>query len=186
MVKKQTQPPAEQKKGIEPAEARFTKIFENEKRAVFSSAYYILGKKEDAEEIAQSVFIKLWEKRNSIDEIENITAWLKRTAVNLSIDRLRSVKRLKRTPIFNFEDDFRGSSHAGENLINSELLENVLGAVKTLPPLERAAILLHTISGMTANEIAGQFGTAPSTVRNQILQARRKINDIVKKKYEKR
>lgn len=167
------------------ADPHFTEIFEKEKRAVFSTAYYVLGCREDAEEVMQAVFMRLWDRMDTIDEIENMPAWLKKVASNLSIDRLRSSKRLKRTPIFDLENDFSGTGKANDSLINRELLESVFAAIKQLPPLERAAILLFAVGGIGANEIAEQFGTAPSTVRNQILQARKKINEIVQKKYKK-
>lgn len=163
----------------------FTEIFEREKRAVFSTAYFILGRREDAEEVAQAVFLKLWEKIEALGEIENVSAWLKKAAANLSIDKLRAAKRQKRTPVFELQDDFPRSGEASDSLINRELLDCVFAAVKMLPPLERAAIMLYTVGGITTKEIAEQLGTAPSTVRNQIMQARKKINDIVQKKYEK-
>jgi RNA polymerase sigma factor (sigma-70 family) len=160
-------------------------IFEKEKKNVFSTAYYILGRREDSEEIVQAVFLKLWEKRKTLDEIENIGAWLKKIAANLCIDRLRAAKRVKRTPVFELQSDFPEYNGSVETLVQKEMLDSVMDAVKLLPPVERAVILLYTLGGMTTNEIAGQLGTATSTVRNQLLQARKKINEIIKKKYGK-
>lgn len=164
---------------------RFTLIFEKEKKAVFSTAYYILGRREDSEEIVQAAFLKLWEKRKTLDDIENVGAWLKKIAANLCIDRLRAARRVKRTPVFELQSDFPEYRSSAETLVQKEMLDAVMEAVKLLPPVERAVILLYTLGGLTTNEIAEQLGTASSTVRNQVLQARKKINKIVRKKYEK-
>jgi RNA polymerase sigma-70 factor (ECF subfamily) len=160
-------------------------IFEKEKKNVFSTAYYILGRREDSEEIVQAAFLKLWEKRKTLNEIENVGAWLRKIAANLCIDRLRAAGRVKRTPVFELQSDFPESKGSAETLVQKEMLGTVMNAVKILPPVERTVILLYTLGGLTTNEIAEQLGTATSTVRNQVLQARKKINEIVRKKYEK-
>jgi RNA polymerase sigma factor (sigma-70 family) len=164
---------------------RFTLIFEKEKKNIFSTAYYILGCKEDSEEIVQSAFLKLWEKRKTLDDIENVSAWLKKIAANLCIDKLRAARRVKRTPVFQLQSDFPESKKRTEILIQKEVLDIVMESVKLLPPVERTVILLYTFGGLTTTEIAVQLGTASSTVRNQVLQARKKINEIIRKKYEK-
>jgi len=170
---------------IESFNRRFTLIFEKEKKKVFSTAYYILGRREDSDEIVQAVFLKLWEKRKTLDEIENVGAWLRKIAANLCIDRLRAARRVKRTPVFELPSDFPESKGSAEILVQKEMLDAVMEAVKLLPPVERTVILLYTLGGLTTNEIAEQLGTASSTVRNQVLQARKKINEIIRKKYEK-
>jgi RNA polymerase sigma factor (sigma-70 family) len=164
---------------------RFTLIFEKEKKNVFSTAYYILGRREDSEEIVQAAFLKLWEKRKTLDDIENVSAWLKKITANLCIDRLRAARRVKRTPVFQLQSDFPESKVRTESLIQKEVLDTVMEAVKLLPPVERSVILLYTLGGLTTTEIAEQLGTASSTVRNQVLQARKKINEIIRRKYEK-
>lgn len=166
-------------------EKRFTAIFEREKKSVFSTAYYILGCREDAEETVQAAFLKLWERRSELEKIENTGAWLKKIVVNLCLDRLRAAKRQKRTPVFDLQTDFPEFRSAIETIVEREKLNEVMDAVKKLPPAERTAILLYTVGGFTTNEIAGQLGTAASTVRNQLLQARRKINEIIQEKHEK-
>src|SRR6056300_55888 len=68
----------------------FNKTISPIKDKLFRIAYNVVGNRMEAEDVVQEVFIKLWERREKMNEIDNIEAWSIRVTKNLSIDKLRS------------------------------------------------------------------------------------------------
>ncbi len=63
------------------------------KNKLFRFAFHLLGSSEEAKDVVQEVFIKVWNGRDQLDEIQNMEAWCMRITKNLSLDRLRQQKR---------------------------------------------------------------------------------------------
>ena len=64
------------------AGARFDVFFEEERQRLFKALYFVTGNKHDAEELTQDAFLKLWERWDEIDRINDPTAYLFRVALN--------------------------------------------------------------------------------------------------------
>ena len=73
--------------------ASYTEAIDRYRQRVFSFAYYSLRTREDAEDITQDVFIKLWQHWNKIDH-ERLGAWLMRVAHNAVVDHVRKQKNV--------------------------------------------------------------------------------------------
>lgn len=74
-----------------------SEVFQNRvlpvKNKLFRFALRMLGNDDEAQDVVQEVFIRVWNGRKQLTEIENIEAWCMRIAKNLSLDRLRSIQR---------------------------------------------------------------------------------------------
>lgn len=157
----------------------FRTVYEMYFIKVFNYALKFIKSPEDAREIAQDVFVKLWDKRASLDSEQPISGLIFRIAKFLSIDRLRKqskVKFLELLPVhekcvMNIEEDMHGV----------ELYGVYNGILERLPPKRKLIFEMSRDHNMTYNEIAVKLHISPRTVETQISLALRQIRtEIVK------
>ena len=142
-------------------------ILAREANRILRTAIAITGSKDDAEDIVQEVFLKLYEKRPAFESQEHETAWLVRVTVNICKSRLRSPWRKKTVPLL---ETWPAKTDAQQGLIET---------VQRLPAKYRAVIHLFYYEGYKTKEIAGITGQKESTVREQLTRARRLLKDFL-------
>jgi RNA polymerase sigma-70 factor (ECF subfamily) len=147
-------------------------------RTVYSLACYIVQDEHGAEEIAQDVFLAVWQKAHQFDSGRgNLRAWLLQIARNLSIDRLR--QRRRRAPevhpleLAEILPSPPASGHGDET---RELYDHLL----RLPREQREAIELSYFQGYTHQEIAARLNLPLGTVKSRILLGLRKLHFLMK------
>lgn len=123
------------------------------------------------QEIIQETFIKIWLNRDSLDQIDNIQAYLYRIAVNLFVTKLR-----KETATKAREKNYEAAkplsdTTAEEQMKLMELKEVITKAVDQLPEKRKQIYRLSRDKGMSTSEIAAQLQIAESTVKNSISTA---------------
>lgn len=124
-----------------------------------------------AEEIVQDTFMRVWQHRHELPEIENITAWIFTIIRNLSYNYLR--RQVKDDALVRRLDEYLAlpSASAEENLLYKEALQKVQQAVDALPTQQAQAFTLSRLQGMTLDEVAAQMQLSKSTVKNHLTQA---------------
>lgn len=136
---------------------------------VLRLSYAYLKQTEDAQDICQTVFLKLLEKPKKFDSPEHERAWIIRAAINACKDQLRSHWR-KRTV------DLQA---AGE-LPAPEVEEgSLLAAVNLLPPKYRTVIYLYYYEGYAAKEIARMLGEPTATVTTRLSRGRAQLRTLL-------
>lgn len=147
-------------------------------RRVLCTAARILHRSEDAKDVAQEVFFKLYRYLPRIRP-EAVRSWLYRVTVNVCRDMARASEKL---PAATFEDILiaRESSVAElervEASIDLEKQQGILHrALRALPFKERAALVLRDIEGLSTDETAQVLRSSATTVRSQISSARVKV-----------
>lgn len=139
--------------------------------------YRILNDAEEARDIVQVTFFRLWEKRDRFDDRWSPNTWIYRIATNLAIDQLRSRNSRQKSlePIrLHLQDSFssrarrdRASLHEGEVMaIFQELADE-------LTDKQRMVFLLREVEEMPSREVAQIVGCRESTVRNHLFNARK-------------
>ena len=155
--------------------AFFERLVRLHERMVLGVAYRLLGRMEDAQDAAQEVFLRLFQKQKDIQG--DPKPWLYRVTVNICNDRYR-----KRTVIG--EPDEQAADPKADALTTITLKERkrlLKDALKTLADRERAAIVLRDIEGRSTQEVARILGVEEVTVRSQISVARVKLAKYVRK-----
>jgi RNA polymerase sigma-70 factor, ECF subfamily len=149
------------------ARARFDEFVEDEHERLYKALYFVTGSREDAEDIAQEAFLKLWERWDDIDRIEDPTGYLFRVALNgFRMRRRRATTALRRlAPIGTERDEFA----------EAEMRADVRRLLLGLSPRQRAALLLVDLLGYPSEQAARILRVRPSTVRNLASQARRAL-----------
>jgi RNA polymerase sigma factor (sigma-70 family) len=144
--------------------ADFSTFFAEEHRKVFKALYFVTGNRADAAELMQDAFLKLWERWDSIERIEDPTAYLFRVAMNGSRMRARAARRATQRLVA------PASSHDPFDEI--DLREDVHRMLLELAPRQRAALVLLDLYGYGSGEAARIMGIRPSTVRALATQGR--------------
>jgi RNA polymerase sigma-70 factor (ECF subfamily) len=149
--------------------ARFDEFVENEHDRLYKALYFVTGSREDAEDIAQEAFMKLWERWDRIDQIDDPTGYLFRIALNgFRMRRRRAAIAIrKRLPIPEETDGF----------IEAEMRADVRRMLLALTPRQRAALLLVDLLGYPSEQAARILRIRPSTVRNLASQGRKTLRE---------
>jgi RNA polymerase sigma-70 factor (ECF subfamily) len=154
---------------------------------MYRIALRVVGEREEARDVAQSACLRLWQTLGRFRADEDLDAWIYRMVVNLSIDatRRRSARPV-RPGGRRGSTDVRETAPAPapapeppaprtgpeEEVLQGELERALQELTADLPPRQKAAFVLTRIEGISANRVAEILGVAPSTVRNQVFQAR--------------
>lgn len=139
---------------------------------LYRTALAILGNREDAEDVIQEVFIKVFQKAPLFASEEHEKAWLIRVTVNQCRSILRSPWRQIRTALL---DSYPAASPEQRN---------VMEAVLELPWKYRIVIHLFYYEGYSVREISGLTGQKESTVRSQLTRAREMLRRIWKEELK--
>jgi RNA polymerase sigma-70 factor (ECF subfamily) len=153
---------------------------------VVRAAFQITGDMDDAMDVAQGVFLKLWQGMESFNPNRRFDTWLYRITVNAAIDMLRS--RGPRGFIQPMPDEHPDvesvdPSHAEEAVDLKRLQQAFSRLAARLAPKQRAAFVLRQIEGLPTAEVARVMDVAESTVRNHLLQARRILKAGLERDY---
>jgi len=135
-----------------------------------------------AEDLAQDVFIRLWQHLGEIESAEMLHAWLRRVAVNAVIDhwrkedaRQRRMKMLREHPIA--RRALRPSSH----LETREAMRAVQAAMEALPGKLRSVLVLRTQEDLSYGEVADILGMSECAVRSRLFRARQELHRLLRK-----
>ncbi len=142
---------------------------------LFRFAFSLLKYEEDASEIVQETFFRIWEKRNNIDSTKSFKTFLFSISYHLIIDKLR--ERLKDQKFRNsLEKHFSEQANFQENRMDYNTLQTEINkAVDELPEKRKEIYRLSREKGFSHKEIAEQLRVKPKTVENQINLALKHI-----------
>jgi len=145
----------------------FDNLYEAYSHKLYLFAYSILKSGEDAEEIVQNTFFKIWEKRQSIDSNLTFKSFLFTVAYNMTVDLLR--ERLKERKYREIILEKATSNYNLEEAIEfGDLLENVQKIAMELPPRKNEIYQLSRVNHLSYNEIAEKLNISVKTVENSI------------------
>lgn len=153
----------------------FDFLYHQYNNKLYHFAFSLLKNEEDACEIVQETFFRIWEKRNNIDSSKSFKSFLFSVSYHLIIDQLRV--RLKDQEFRNsLNKYFSEPSNFQENRLDYNTLETEINkAVDELPEKRKKIYRLSREKGLSYKDIAEQLGVKPKTVENQINLALKHI-----------
>jgi RNA polymerase sigma-70 factor (ECF subfamily) len=147
----------------------------------------MLGDAEDARDVAQLTFVRVWENLDRYDPAFAFSTWLFRIAGNLAIDALRSRRTRARTEAENFRLVRGGRTQAdseGPATLEREEVRRIFDAcASVLSEKQRLVFVLRELEERESREIAEILECRESTVRNHLFQARRLLREEIAKRY---
>jgi len=161
----------------------FEKIYQHTNLFVFNVALRIAGNKEDAKEIAQDVFVKLYRKLDNFMFKSSFKTWVYRITANTAINTVKRIKRQGKN-ILSYDDNIKLKEHidgvnstAMENT-DLELLDRLLSS---LDLDQRACIALRSVEGLSYKQISEALNVNINTVRTRIKRARESMMKLLDK-----
>jgi RNA polymerase sigma-70 factor (ECF subfamily) len=148
----------------------FERAFKEHFKALHAYAFTIIRDEENAEEIVQNVFFKLWEKKDQIDEITSLKAYLYRATYN---DSLNFLKHNKVRAAYETYAKATSSDRddAVDTLSTKELHAKIDKALNELPEQCRTIFQMSRFEELKYREIAEQLNLSVKTVENQMGKA---------------
>ncbi|MCA1558384.1 MAG: sigma-70 family RNA polymerase sigma factor [Acidobacteria bacterium] len=172
---------------VERARAGDTTAFEQimviSERRVVSTAWRILGDREDARDAAQEVFLRAYKYLGSFREDQNFSGWLYRITVNVCRDIARKRSHGGHKRFISYETELEeglletipAPDDTERHAIEAQERHIVSLALSALSLKERSALVLRDMEGLSTEEVAEIMGTRAATVRSQIASGRTKI-----------
>ena len=175
-------------------EAAFRTIVDTWQDMVYNAALGIVQNAEDAEDIAQEVFVQVYHSVGSFKGDSKFSTWLYRIAVTKSLDHVRRKRRKKR---FGFVRSLFGEDsekpidapdfhHPGVSMEQKENAATLFKAINLLPENQRVAFTLHKLEGLSYQEVSDIMKTTVSSVESLMHRAKsnlqKKLEDYYKDK----
>jgi len=173
-------------------ETAFKTIVEQWKDMVYNTILGIVQNETEAEDLAQDVFIKVFEKIGTFKGDSKFSTWLYRIATTTALDHLRSKKRKKR---FGFLQSLGGESdekdlipdfhHPGVSLDNKERAAVLFKAIESLPENQKTAYTLHKLEGLSYRDVSDVLNTTVSAVESLMSRANQNLRKELEAYYNK-
>lgn len=158
-------------------------------RRVYGIAYHFTLRKEDAEELSQEIFLKVFENLHRFDGHFSFGAWIVSLARNLCIDHYRRRKREKSfvhvsdeavLPLLTATDD------PARNALQKERTKLLFEAIAELPEDLSEILILRDLDGLAYDEIGAALDLPEGTVKSRLFRARAEAARIIRVKTERR
>ena len=149
----------------------FRLLFNRYNKKVYYFSLKYLRDNEEAEELVQSVFIKIWEYRESLDEAYSKKSYNNKSAVNYIYNYLKKKAIHARFIESEINKGEIQSNLTYEQVFFHDLESSINAFVETLPPQQQKIFLLSRYEGLSYNEIAKKLDLSVRTVENQMYRA---------------
>lgn len=164
----------------------FRDIYQLHKEGVFNLALQYTGNVEDAEEISQDVFVKVYEKLLYFREESSLKTWIYRITVNQSLDFLKARQRQKRSfiqHILRLDDgnakEIPVFNHPGVELEQKEAVAHIFQCMNRLPENQKTALILLKIEGLSQKEVAEIMRISSKAVESLFQRAKINLEKIL-------
>ena len=158
-------------------------------RKVFNVAYKFVGRHDEAEDLTQDIFLKIFKALGTFDRRANFQTWIVSISRNLCIDHYRSVRKERQTIARDVDSNDlqpaspeRGPYATAEHQDLRELLRVALGK---LPPALRTAVVLRDLQEMSYQEIADRLQLPEGTVKSRINRGRLELARQIRRVHDK-
>jgi RNA polymerase sigma-70 factor (ECF subfamily) len=163
------------------ASEEMVRVFNEVRGELVSTLYFVLGDQDDAQDAAQEAFLKCWRTRGMLGKVQNMRAWIFRVGLNAAKDLQRNAWRRRARPLLPTMDAARPDEPLPlDNIAETEALERLRQALKTLRPEEQAVFLLRQNADLTYEEIAELRRSPVGTVKTQMRAALQKLRRVLK------
>lgn len=169
------------------------RISETNDMAAYEELYYafytslchfaisVIRSKQQAEEIVSDVFIKIWQTRRTLSNVNNVSVYLYTSVRNKAIDYLKANRR---HIVVHFSEEDWGNllielRNPSDYCVSADMMKKINAAINYLPPQCKIIFKLVREDGLTYKQVAAILRISPLTVRNQLSIAIRKIGEML-------
>jgi RNA polymerase sigma factor (sigma-70 family) len=173
-------------------EGAFKTLVANYQDLVYNTALGIVQNSEDAEDVAQEVFIQVYRSIDQFKGDARLSTWIYRITTTKALDHIRSRKRKKRfafiTSLFGPNDELVHEpvdfQHPGVTLDRKEQAALLFRMIDQLPENQKVAFTLHKTEELSYQEIADVMQLSVSAVESLLFRARQNLRKLLEKYYQ--
>lgn len=148
------------------------------KDKLYRFAFKILGDEEEARDVVQEVFIKVWNKREDMEHLDNMEAWCMRVTRNLALDRVKSSKRkLTDSLDQSFEMSMGDTETPYKTTELSDTMNKIGRYIASLPEKQKHIIQLRDVEGYSYKEICEILEIDINQVKVNLFRARKSVRE---------
>jgi RNA polymerase sigma-70 factor (ECF subfamily) len=171
----------------------FRTLVERHQRRAFAIAVGLVRDENDAREIVQEAFLRVYRGLATFEGGSSFFTWLYRIVTNLSIDVIRKPSRRETDPVDPAvldeidEQPFLSRIDGADPfdvVRRAELRKKIQAALEELPPYHRGVILMREVEGLSYEEMAAAMGVSKGTIMSRLFHARRKLQRALAECYE--
>ena len=151
------------------------------KNKLYRFALRFLGNEEEAKDIVQEVFIRVWNGREQMQQVENWEAWCMRISRNLSLDRVRLINRKQTRPIEESRDIHQADLTPYQSTEMEENMQKITQMIEALPEKQRQVIHLRDVEGYSYQEICDILEIDMNQVKVTLFRARNAVREKLTK-----
>jgi len=171
----------------------FEKLIETHEKKVFNIALRMMGNSEDAKDMAQETFIRVYRSLGDFKEQSSLSTWIYRITTNICLDELRKRKNKK---VLYIDDNIKSDDGEikrdivsddltpEEKVERDEIKRMLNSAINDLSDEHRTVIILRDIQGFSYKEISDITNCPEGTVKSRICRARQALKEILVSKRE--
>lgn len=155
--------------------SEFKQRFLSFHRKLYCVAFSLTGNREDAEDMVQDAYLRLWDRRDELDRVVNAEAFCVTVLKNVCFNALRS-----RKPISATEDEtmpVAADVDVGREVESRDAVSVVSELIKRLPPNQRQVIVMRDVGDCPYEEIEAATGMSAGNIRTLLSRARKKIKE---------
>lgn len=169
-------------------EHAFTCLVRAYQDKVYSMAFYMTKNRQDAEDVTQEVFLKVWRSLDTYKEVASPGVWIMQIAKNACFDYLRGRKRTQTEPLYEVYDgeqverplaDEDVQSNPAAAAVQDERRQAVARAIMQLPPEHREVLVLRYIDGLSYEQMAKVLKERQGTVKSRLWRAKKSLKNIL-------
>ena len=168
-----------------PQDPEFDRVFREYYAFVYRTAYGVTGRAEDAEDVAQTIFLRLIRREFPPDLRKSPKAYLYRAAFNQSLSVLRT-RRRQRAAADDAEALAVPTAAPVDPRIGEELTQRLYAAIEQLTPQSAQILILRYVHGCDLAEIAKIVGSTTSTVAVSLFRSRSRLKKLVRTSPEEK
>jgi RNA polymerase sigma-70 factor (ECF subfamily) len=149
------------------------------KNKLFNLGIRLLNNRQEAEDVVQEVYLKLWKMRDKLNQYKSTEALMVTMTRNLCLDKLKS--KSNKFSSLTFELANKSACDPEQYVESSDLLKKVMKVISKLPEQQRTIVHLRDIEGYDYNEIVEMTGLELNYIRVNLSRARKKIRETIQK-----
>jgi RNA polymerase sigma-70 factor (ECF subfamily) len=148
------------------SDGEFDRFVELEQRGLIRQAYVLTGDAQEAQDLTQETLVRAWRQWDKVSTLDNPAAWARHVLHNLAVSSWRRRRTRHQSPA-----GWEATSQRAAGIGHLD----IAAAVRALPTNQRNALIMRTVLGMSAAEIATELDTTEATVRSWLSRARREV-----------
>lgn len=161
----------------------YKELYDLYAKPMYNLCFRFLNHHDDAHDVLQESFIKVFQNINQLNNKDVLSAWIKRICTNTAIQALKNKKKLK----FDELDDHPSMinlQNEEEIIYEEEFEQNIHSihqAIQMLPDRYRVVFTMHVLEDYSHEEISKMLGIVSGTSRSQYLRAKQRLIELIKK-----